>query len=95
MDSTTNVIIYCNLCCGALCLTGIDCDLYLRVPLEVKWKLSSAETYSKMRLKLVPNYQYDTHQEASAFRDNMGTPYERTTIHRMLGLYVFRPVMMS
>uniref|UniRef100_A0AAZ3PSS1 Neurobeachin-like protein 2 n=1 Tax=Oncorhynchus tshawytscha TaxID=74940 RepID=A0AAZ3PSS1_ONCTS len=45
-----------------------------RVPLEVKWKLSGAETYSKMRLKLVPNYQYDTHQEASAFRDNMGTP---------------------
>uniref|UniRef100_A0A674B7R4 Neurobeachin-like protein 2 n=1 Tax=Salmo trutta TaxID=8032 RepID=A0A674B7R4_SALTR len=40
----------------------------------VKWKLSSAETYSKMRLKLVPNYQYDTHQEASAFRDNMGIP---------------------
>ncbi|MFT7805427.1 neurobeachin-like protein 2 isoform X1 [Arapaima gigas] len=39
---------------------------------EVKWKLSSAETYSKMRLKLVPNYNYDTHYEASAQRDNMG-----------------------
>uniref|UniRef100_A0A3B3CRJ3 Neurobeachin-like protein 2 n=1 Tax=Oryzias melastigma TaxID=30732 RepID=A0A3B3CRJ3_ORYME len=38
---------------------------------EVKWKLSSAETYSKMRLKLVPNYHYDAHCEASALRDNM------------------------
>ncbi|XP_035269360.1 neurobeachin-like protein 2 isoform X1 [Anguilla anguilla] len=43
-----------------------------RIPPEVKWKLSSAETYSKMRLKLVPNYSYDPHIEASALRDNMG-----------------------
>uniref|UniRef100_A0A6Q2YDW2 Neurobeachin-like protein 2 n=1 Tax=Esox lucius TaxID=8010 RepID=A0A6Q2YDW2_ESOLU len=43
-----------------------------RVPPEVKWKLSSAETYSKMRLKLVPNYHYDNHLDASASRDNMG-----------------------
>ncbi|XP_061093012.1 neurobeachin-like protein 2 isoform X2 [Conger conger] len=43
-----------------------------RVQPEVKWKLSSAETYSKMRLKLVPNYCYDPHIEASALRDNMG-----------------------
>ena len=50
--------------------------LLLRDPPVVKWKLSSAETYSKMRLKLVPNYQYDTHTEASAFRDNMGTSQE-------------------
>uniref|UniRef100_A0A4W5RKL2 Neurobeachin-like protein 2 n=2 Tax=Hucho hucho TaxID=62062 RepID=A0A4W5RKL2_9TELE len=50
-----------------------------RVPLEVKWKLSSAETYSKMRLKLVPNYQYDTHQEASASRDNMGADSPRSS----------------
>uniref|UniRef100_A0A672J918 Neurobeachin-like protein 2 n=1 Tax=Salarias fasciatus TaxID=181472 RepID=A0A672J918_SALFA len=42
--------------------------------MEVKWKLSNAETYSKMRLKLVPNYNYDPHSEASALRDNMGTP---------------------
>uniref|UniRef100_A0A4W6DRB4 Neurobeachin-like protein 2 n=1 Tax=Lates calcarifer TaxID=8187 RepID=A0A4W6DRB4_LATCA len=39
---------------------------------DVKWKLSNAETYSKMRLKLVPNYNYDPHSEASALRDNMG-----------------------
>uniref|UniRef100_A0A672J5J7 Neurobeachin-like protein 2 n=1 Tax=Salarias fasciatus TaxID=181472 RepID=A0A672J5J7_SALFA len=44
-----------------------------RVQVEVKWKLSNAETYSKMRLKLVPNYNYDPHSEASALRDNMGT----------------------
>ncbi|XP_044151242.1 neurobeachin-like protein 2 isoform X2 [Bufo gargarizans] len=41
-------------------------------PAEVRWKLSSAETYSRMRLKLVPNYQFDAHIEASALRDNLG-----------------------
>lgn len=46
--------------------------LISRVQSEVKWKLSSAETYSKMRLKLVPNYNYDPHGDASAQRDNMG-----------------------
>ncbi|XP_045064507.1 neurobeachin-like protein 2 isoform X2 [Coregonus clupeaformis] len=50
-----------------------------RVPLEVKWKLSSAETYSKMRLKLVPNYHYDAHLEASASRDNMGADSPRSS----------------
>ncbi|XP_069067022.1 neurobeachin-like protein 2 isoform X2 [Pleurodeles waltl] len=39
---------------------------------NVKWKLSSAETYSRMRLKLVPNYNFDPHSEASALRDNSG-----------------------
>uniref|UniRef100_A0A8C4XCF7 Neurobeachin-like protein 2 n=1 Tax=Erpetoichthys calabaricus TaxID=27687 RepID=A0A8C4XCF7_ERPCA len=43
-----------------------------RPQLEKKWKLSSAETYSKMRLKLVPNYNFDSHADASALRDNMG-----------------------
>uniref|UniRef100_A0A8D2LFF2 Neurobeachin-like protein 2 n=1 Tax=Varanus komodoensis TaxID=61221 RepID=A0A8D2LFF2_VARKO len=36
------------------------------------WKLSGAETYSRMRLKLVPNYNFDRHVEASALRDNLG-----------------------
>uniref|UniRef100_A0A671PMP1 Neurobeachin-like protein 2 n=1 Tax=Sinocyclocheilus anshuiensis TaxID=1608454 RepID=A0A671PMP1_9TELE len=44
----------------------------------VKWKLSSAETYSKMRLKLVPNYSFDSHSDASALRDNMGYPRSST-----------------
>lgn len=46
--------------------------LCARVQPEVKLKLSGAETYSKMRLKLVPNYNYDSHSDASAQRDNMG-----------------------
>uniref|UniRef100_A0A8C2FWK1 Neurobeachin-like 2 n=1 Tax=Cyprinus carpio TaxID=7962 RepID=A0A8C2FWK1_CYPCA len=45
---------------------------------SVKWKLSSAETYSKMRLKLVPNYNFDSHSDASALRDNMGYPRSST-----------------
>ncbi|KAM4736367.1 neurobeachin-like protein 2 isoform 1-T1 [Anableps anableps] len=50
-----------------------------RVQPEVKWKLSGAETYSKMRLKLVPNYNYDSHSEASALRDNMGAESPRSS----------------
>lgn len=54
-----------------------------RVQPEVKWKLSNAETYSKMRLKLVPNYNYDSHSEASALRDNMGKS-QRTSMQTLL-----------
>uniref|UniRef100_A0A672Z4Y8 Neurobeachin-like protein 2 n=1 Tax=Sphaeramia orbicularis TaxID=375764 RepID=A0A672Z4Y8_9TELE len=43
------------------------------------WKLSNAETYSKMRLKLVPNYNFDPHSEASALRDNMGAESPRSS----------------
>ncbi|XP_068179302.1 neurobeachin-like protein 2 isoform X1 [Antennarius striatus] len=50
-----------------------------RVQPEVKLKLSIAETYSKMRLKLVPNYNYDPHSEASAQRDNMGADSPRSS----------------
>ncbi|KAM8735230.1 neurobeachin-like protein 2 isoform 4-T4 [Acanthopagrus schlegelii] len=50
-----------------------------RIQPEVKLKLSSAETYSKMRLKLVPNYNYDPHSEASAQRDNMGADSPRSS----------------
>ncbi|XP_020371025.1 neurobeachin-like protein 2 isoform X1 [Rhincodon typus] len=46
-------------------------------PTEIKWKLSSVETYSRMRLKLVPNYNFSTHEEASALRDNLGTDHIR------------------
>ncbi|XP_055065658.2 neurobeachin-like protein 2 isoform X2 [Misgurnus anguillicaudatus] len=51
----------------------------LRVQPEVRWKLSSAETYSKMRLKLVPNYNFDSHADASALRDNMGADSPRSS----------------
>lgn len=47
----------------------------------MKLKLSSAETYSKMRLKLVPNYNYDSHSDASAQRDNMGMRLYTTGVH--------------
>ncbi|XP_030250167.1 neurobeachin-like protein 2 isoform X2 [Sparus aurata] len=50
-----------------------------RIQPEVKLKLSSAETYSKMRLKLVPNHNYDPHSEASAQRDNMGADSPRSS----------------
>jgi hypothetical protein len=38
----------------------------------VHWKLANVENYSRMRLKLVPNYNFRTHEEASALRDNLG-----------------------
>ncbi|XP_072324254.1 neurobeachin-like protein 2 isoform X3 [Scyliorhinus torazame] len=50
-----------------------------RNPTEIKWKLSSAETYSRMRFKLVPNYNFDKHAEASALRDNLGTDHTRSS----------------
>eukprot|EP00061_Rhincodon_typus_P015900 g43839.t1 len=36
------------------------------------WKLSSVENYSRMRLKLVQDYNFDPHTNASALRDNLG-----------------------
>ncbi|XP_055494353.1 neurobeachin-like protein 1 isoform X8 [Leucoraja erinacea] len=41
-------------------------------PESMCWKLSSVENYSRMRLKLVQNYNYDPHTDASALRDNLG-----------------------
>nr|XP_012626524.1 neurobeachin-like protein 2 isoform X1 [Microcebus murinus] len=56
----------------------------LRDPPTPHWKLSSAETYSRMRLKLVPNHRFDPHLEASALRDNLGevplTPSEEASL---------------
>lgn len=43
-----------------------------RDPPTPRWKMSSAETYSRMRLKLVPNHHFNPHLEASALRDNLG-----------------------
>lgn len=39
---------------------------------EMHWRVSSAENYSRMRLKLVRNYNFDPYREASALRDNLG-----------------------
>uniref|UniRef100_A0AC11CKJ1 Neurobeachin like 2 n=1 Tax=Ovis aries TaxID=9940 RepID=A0AC11CKJ1_SHEEP len=56
----------------------------LRDPPTPHWKLSSAETYSRMRLKLVPNHHFNPHLEASALRDNLGeaplTPTEEASL---------------
>uniref|UniRef100_A0A8D2LCF9 Neurobeachin-like protein 2 n=1 Tax=Varanus komodoensis TaxID=61221 RepID=A0A8D2LCF9_VARKO len=41
----------------------------------IHWKLSHVENYSRMRLKLVQNYNFNSHQEASALRDNLGEIY--------------------
>uniref|UniRef100_A0A8C3U3K4 Neurobeachin-like protein 2 n=1 Tax=Catharus ustulatus TaxID=91951 RepID=A0A8C3U3K4_CATUS len=38
----------------------------------VHWKLSSVENFSRMRLKLVQNYNFNSHQDASDLRDNLG-----------------------
>ncbi|XP_029425831.1 neurobeachin-like protein 1 isoform X7 [Nannospalax galili] len=42
---------------------------------RIHWKLANVENYSRMRLKLVPNYNFKTHEEASALRDNLGVHY--------------------
>lgn len=39
---------------------------------EIHWKLANVENYSRMRLKLIPNYNFKPHDEASALRDNLG-----------------------
>lgn len=50
---------------------------------EMHWRVSSAENFSRMRLKLVRNYNFDPHREASALRDNLG----KTTLP-LWGLHV-------
>lgn len=44
----------------------------LRKQREIHWKLANVENYSRMRLKLIPNYNFKPHDEASALRDNLG-----------------------
>uniref|UniRef100_A0A8C0KM69 Neurobeachin-like protein 2 n=1 Tax=Canis lupus dingo TaxID=286419 RepID=A0A8C0KM69_CANLU len=52
----------------------------------LRWGLggAAAETYSRMRLKLVPNHHFNPHLEASALRDNLGegplTPTEEASL---------------
>uniref|UniRef100_A0A674BFJ4 Neurobeachin-like protein 2 n=1 Tax=Salmo trutta TaxID=8032 RepID=A0A674BFJ4_SALTR len=51
---------------------------------EMHWRVSSAENYSRMRLKLVPNYNYEDHRQASALRDNLGVQQQRVTSESLL-----------
>uniref|UniRef100_A0A8C2YYB5 Neurobeachin like 1 n=1 Tax=Cyclopterus lumpus TaxID=8103 RepID=A0A8C2YYB5_CYCLU len=54
---------------GLVCERGPWAD---RQQDEMHWRVSSAENFSRMRLKLVRSYNFDLHQEASALRDNLG-----------------------
>ncbi|XP_054978013.1 neurobeachin-like protein 1 [Sorex araneus] len=51
---------------------------------EIHWKLSNVENYSRMRLKLIPNYNFKTHDEASASRDNLGIQHSQPSSDSLL-----------
>ncbi|XP_020794739.2 neurobeachin-like protein 1 [Boleophthalmus pectinirostris] len=59
---------------GLVCERGPWAD---RQQDEMHWRVSSAENFSRMRLKLVRNYHFDPHKEASALRDNLGVHQQR------------------
>uniref|UniRef100_A0A665TZS6 Neurobeachin-like protein 2 n=1 Tax=Echeneis naucrates TaxID=173247 RepID=A0A665TZS6_ECHNA len=59
---------------GLVCERGPWAD---RQQDEMHWRVSSAENFSRMRLKLVRNYNFDYHREASALRDNLGVHQQR------------------
>ncbi|GAB1600529.1 neurobeachin-like protein 1 isoform X2 [Argonauta hians] len=50
---------------GAWCDESSECKY---------WKLSNQENFSRMRVKLVPNYNFDPHIEPSRLRDNQDMP---------------------
>ncbi|XP_057674721.1 neurobeachin-like protein 1 isoform X1 [Corythoichthys intestinalis] len=54
---------------GLVCERGPWAERHLKT---MHWKLSSAENFSRMRLKLIRNYNFDPYREASALRDNLG-----------------------
>ncbi|XP_019491163.1 PREDICTED: neurobeachin-like protein 1 [Hipposideros armiger] len=60
----------------------------------IHWKLANVENYSRMRLKLVPNYNFKTHDEASALRDNLGVQHSQPSSDSLL-LEVVKQVKVS
>ncbi|XP_070436866.1 neurobeachin-like protein 1 isoform X1 [Equus przewalskii] len=60
----------------------------------IHWKLANVENYSRMRLKLVPNYNFKTHEEASALRDNLGVQHSQPSSDSLL-LEVVKQVKVS
>ncbi|XP_028924584.1 neurobeachin-like protein 1 isoform X1 [Ornithorhynchus anatinus] len=50
----------------------------------IHWKLATVENYSRMRLKLVQNYNFNTHQEASDLRDNLGVQQSQLSSESLL-----------
>eukprot|EP00073_Rattus_norvegicus_P038362 XP_008765397.1 PREDICTED: neurobeachin-like protein 1 isoform X1 [Rattus norvegicus] len=61
---------------------------------RIHWKLANVENYSRMRLKLVPNYNFKTHEEASALRDNLGVQHLQPSSDALL-LEVVKQVRLS
>ncbi|KAL1771089.1 neurobeachin 1 isoform X1 [Sigmodon hispidus] len=61
---------------------------------RIRWKLANVENYSRMRLKLVPNYNFKTHEEASALRDNLGVQHLQPSSDSLL-LEVVKQVKLS
>uniref|UniRef100_A0A2I4BEJ2 Neurobeachin-like protein 2 n=1 Tax=Austrofundulus limnaeus TaxID=52670 RepID=A0A2I4BEJ2_AUSLI len=66
---------------GLVCERGPWAD---RQQEEMHWRVSSAENYSRMRLKLVRSYNFDPHREASALRDNLGVHQQRVNPESLL-----------
>ncbi|KAK9524056.1 hypothetical protein VZT92_017923 [Zoarces viviparus] len=66
---------------GLVCERGPWAD---RQQDEMHWRVSSAENFSRMRLKLVRNYNFDPHREASALRDNLGVHKQRVNAESLL-----------
>uniref|UniRef100_A0A4W6E515 Neurobeachin-like protein 2 n=1 Tax=Lates calcarifer TaxID=8187 RepID=A0A4W6E515_LATCA len=66
---------------GLVCERGPWAD---RQQDEMHWRVSSAENFSRMRLKLVRNYNFDPHREASALRDNLGVHQQRVNPESLL-----------
>ncbi|XP_010218713.1 PREDICTED: neurobeachin-like protein 1 [Tinamus guttatus] len=60
----------------------------------VHWKLSNVENYSRMRLKLVQNYNFNSHQDASDLRDNLGVHQTQPSSESLL-LEVVKQVKVS
>ncbi|XP_040213180.1 neurobeachin-like protein 1 isoform X2 [Rana temporaria] len=58
------------------------------------WKLSNVENYSRMRLKLVQNINFDPHSEASNLRDNLGVQQTEPSSESLL-LEVVKQVKVS
>ncbi|XP_056156935.1 neurobeachin-like protein 1 [Lampris incognitus] len=76
---------------GLVCERGPWCD---RQQDHMYWRVSSAENYSRMRLKLVRNYNFNPHREASALRDNLGVQQQPVNPDSLL-LEVVKQVKVS
>nr|XP_023422800.1 LOW QUALITY PROTEIN: neurobeachin-like protein 1 [Cavia porcellus] len=79
---------------GRLYLTSERGPWAKRKQNPIHWKLANVENYSRMRLKLVQNYHFKTHEEASALRDNLGLQHSQPSSDSLL-LEVAKQVKVS